>query len=199
MAFTWNNLHVHLTLLLKTAQPHELGMPARPTVAIRLSMSAFSIRSGSVGFTFLLGMLAALPAISTDISIPALLSIQNDLHAQPGVVGLTHHHVHAGLCCRAVRRWPDIGPLRPPACAALCADRLFLDGHRIGPRPLARSVDRTAKRAGRFRRRVHGAGLRDDPGTCSRGMPPARNGRMSPSCSGWHRCWRQPSARGSSV
>jgi DHA1 family bicyclomycin/chloramphenicol resistance-like MFS transporter len=50
-------------------------------------MSTFRIRPNSFAFTIILGTLAALPPISNDISIPALLSIQSELRSAPGVVG----------------------------------------------------------------------------------------------------------------
>lgn len=52
-------------------------------------MSALHIRPESLGFTIMLGLLAALPSLSIDISQPMLLDVQAQLHAPAGVVGLT--------------------------------------------------------------------------------------------------------------
>ena len=49
----------------------------------------FPIRPQSFLFTIVLGLLAALPALSLDISIPTLITVQRELLASPGTVGLT--------------------------------------------------------------------------------------------------------------
>jgi DHA1 family bicyclomycin/chloramphenicol resistance-like MFS transporter len=52
-------------------------------------MPPLKIQPDTFAFTVLLGLLAALPSISIDITIPTLLTVQSDFRAQPGVVGQT--------------------------------------------------------------------------------------------------------------
>ncbi len=52
-------------------------------------MTAFIIRPETFAFTVVLGVLAALPPVSIDISIPAMVSIQSDLAAPVGTIGQT--------------------------------------------------------------------------------------------------------------
>lgn len=52
-------------------------------------MVSFLIRPNSIRFTAVLGLLAALPSISIDISIPTLLRVQEELGTSPELVGQT--------------------------------------------------------------------------------------------------------------
>ena len=55
------------------------------------------IRPNSLGFTLLLGALAALPPLAIDISLPALSAISASLHAPPAATGLTLSLFMAGF------------------------------------------------------------------------------------------------------
>ena len=52
-------------------------------------MSQQTFPPGSLALTVVLGLLAALPPLSIDISIPTLLVAEADLHAAPGMIGQT--------------------------------------------------------------------------------------------------------------
>jgi MFS transporter, DHA1 family, multidrug resistance protein len=55
------------------------------------------IRPSSLGFTLLLGALAALPPLAIDMSLPALKAMGESLHASPSATGLTLSLFMAGF------------------------------------------------------------------------------------------------------
>lgn len=56
-----------------------------------------SIRPGNIGFTFLLGALAALPPLSIDMGLPAFPALQHDLRTSAAGAGLTLSMFMAGF------------------------------------------------------------------------------------------------------
>ncbi len=72
------------------SSPSEPGLPITPAPdAGRGLLGARQVRPDTFGFTLLLGLLAALPALSIDISQPTLLSLQAEFLASPRTIGLT--------------------------------------------------------------------------------------------------------------
>ena len=66
-----------------TFAPIPAGLPQRSL------MTALLIRPNTFRFTVILGLLAALPSLSIDISQPLLLAVQAQLKAPESVLGLT--------------------------------------------------------------------------------------------------------------
>ena len=60
-----------------------------PVVARRGGMTALRIGPDTFRFTVVLGLLAALPSLSIDISAPSLIAIQGHLSASSSVIGMT--------------------------------------------------------------------------------------------------------------
>ena len=100
-----------------------IATSAAPATARATVPVATARRSDGVRLTLLLGLLAALPPLSIDISIPAVLAIQRELGASVRVVGLTITMFMAGFAAGQFAAGPlsDRFGRRPVLLMALSA------------------------------------------------------------------------------
>ena len=64
-------------------------LPLAPATWLRASWPAWTLQPSSIGFMALLSLLAALPAVSIDVSQPTLLATARQFSVAPGKLGLT--------------------------------------------------------------------------------------------------------------
>ena len=79
---------MHRSLTRTTQDPAKRSVSTAARFP-RNSVAALLIRPETMGFTVVLGLLAALPSLSIDISQPSLLAIQTQFSASSRTVGLT--------------------------------------------------------------------------------------------------------------